>query len=143
MVLRKLILGFIVAWTAWAFLAEMRAGLELYVQRDSRPFTPPYWRFGVRQLRDFEACVAAARPAIPAGSRVAFTSRPGPEPDADFFRWLWAGYLMPEMDILPYASFEGGEPAAYVLAFRREVADPRLEEVRRLPGGRLYRVRTP
>ena len=140
--IRKLILGLALVWTGFAFLAETRKSLERFDERQSRPSAPPYWRFGVRQLEDFEAFVAAARREVPAGSRIAFASRPGPN-DADFFRWRWAAYLMPEMDVLPLAMWEGGERAAYVLAFRREVEDPRAEEIRRLPGGRLYRVRQP
>lgn len=137
--LRKLILGLALAWAGFAFLAEVRHSLDLLDQRESRPFVPAHWRFGVRQLEDFQAALEAARREMPAGSRVAFTSRPGPE-DADFFRWRWAAYLMPEMDVLPFSAFENGEPVAYVLAFRKEVQDPRLEMIRRLPGGRLYRV---
>lgn len=139
---RKLILGLALVWTGFAFLAETQKSLGLFDRRQSRPFAPPYWRFGVRQLDDFQAFLEAARREVPAGSRIAFASRPGPD-DADFFRWRWAAYLMPEMDVLPLAMWEGGEPAPYVLAFRREVEDPRVEEVRRLPGGRLYRVRQP
>jgi hypothetical protein len=141
-VIRKLILGLALVWAGWAFLAETQKSLDLFDRRQSRPFTPPYWRFGVRQLDDFQTFIEAARREVPAGSRIAFVSREGPD-SADFFRWRWAAYLMPEMDVLHLSDFERGEPAAYGLAFRRELDDSRMEEIRRLPGGRLYRVRTP
>lgn len=138
--LRKLILGFALAWAGVAFLQEVNGAVRSFDARETRAAGPMYWRFGIPQMTGFARCVAAAHREIPAGSVVAFASRPGPDA-ADFFRWRWAAYLLPEMHVVPLSDAEASRMADYLLTFRLESDDPRFEPLRRLPGGWLYRAR--
>ena len=140
--LRKLILGFVLAWSLRGFLYEVRAGLEGYDHRHERQAGPARWYFGIPQQQRLAVCLAAVREHVPPGSYVAFVSQPGPG-QAEFFRWRWAAYLLPEMHVLPLDSPETPELAQYLVDYRRQMAHPWLTEMRQLPGCRLYTVRRP
>jgi len=137
---RRLILVFFLAWSAFAFLAELQDTFAGWDRRESERADPIRWRFGVRQVGILEQCLAEARREIPPGSVVAFASPQGPAA-ADFYRWRWAAYLLPEHDVLSVSDPKAGELARYLIAHRQPIEEPRAEVVRQLTGCVLYRVR--
>lgn len=137
---RRLILVLFLAWSAFAFLAELAETFAGFDRRESERSDPIRWRFGVRQVGILEQCLAEARREIPAGSVVAFASPEGPAA-AEFYRWRWAAYLLPEHDVLAISDPKAGELARYLIAHRRPIDHPRAEKVRQLTGCVLYRVR--
>jgi hypothetical protein len=141
--LRKTILGFALCWAGFAFLLELSHAIGNYDARDRRAPVPANWRFGIPQVEVLAQGLGEARALLPAGSVVAFASRPGPG-DAEFFRWRWAAYFLAGCDVVPWdPAAAAAEGVGYVVSHRRDVGDPRLELVRPLTAGRLYRVRRP
>lgn len=140
--LRKLILGLVLAWTLRGFLFEVRTGLEGYDHRGDWAAGPALWRFGIPQQERLAACLAAVRKHVPAGSYVAFVS-PAGESGAEFFRLRWAAYLLPEMHVLPLDRPETPGLAQYLVDYRSGFEHPWLTEMRQLPGCRLFTVRRP
>jgi hypothetical protein len=139
--LRAAVLGLLVACAALGFLASLEDALAGYDARHARAGPPLSWRFGRAPVAALEACLAAARPRLPPGGVVAFAGPAEPRGDA-FLRWRWASYFLPERDVVRWGS-AAAAGATYVVACRRALrGDPRLAEVARLPGGRLYRIRT-
>jgi hypothetical protein len=136
---RRLILVVFLAWSAFAFLAELQTTFAGWDRRESERSDPIRWRFGVRQVGILEQCLAEARREIPPGSVVAFASPQGPAA-ADFYRWRWAAYFLPEYDVLPVSDPKAAELARYVIAHRQPVDSPRIKAVRQLTGCVLYRV---
>ena len=92
------------------------------------------------QVVRFRRFVDAARPLLPAGSRVVFTS-PDDGAGQQFFRRCWAAYLLPEVDVIPLSDPAAQDRGQFLLAYGERIDHPRLELVRRLPGGWLHRVR--
>ena len=139
---RRLILVFFVAWSAFAFLAELQDTLAGWDRRESERSDPIRWRFGVRQVGILEQCLSEARQLIPPGSVVAFASPPSPDAAAaaDFYRWRWAAYLLPEYDVLAISDPRAGELAQYLIAHRQPIDHPRAEKVRQLTGCVLFQV---
>jgi hypothetical protein len=138
--LRRLILVLFLAWSAFAFLAELAETFAGFDRRESERSDPIRWRFGVRQVGILEQCLAEARKEIPTGSVVAFASPEGPAA-AEFYRWRWAAYLLPEYDVLAVSDPKAGELARYLIAHRQPIDHPRAEKIRQLTGCVLYRVR--
>jgi hypothetical protein len=141
-VARKLILGLLLAVALHGFLAEVHSGLDGYDHRRERGQLPAAWRFGSAQTERLEACLAAVRKVVPPGSHIAFVSPPGPE-EAELYRWRWAAYLLPEMDVMPLGSPETPRLAEYLVDYRRGFEHPWLTAPRELPGCRLFTVRRP
>jgi hypothetical protein len=137
---RRLILVLFLAWSAFAFLAEFADTFAGWDRRESERSDPIRWRFGVRQVGILEQCLAEARQEIPKGSVVAFASPQGPAA-ADFYRWRWAAYLLPEYDVLAITDPKAGELAQYLIAHRQPIDHPRAEKIRQLTGCVLYRVK--
>jgi hypothetical protein len=137
---RRLILVFFLAWSAFAFLVELGDTFAGWDRRESERSDPIRWRFGVRQVGILEQCLAEARQEMPPGSVVAFASPPGPG-GADFYRWRWAAYLLPEYDVLSITDPKAGELAQYLIAHRQPIDHPRAEKIRQLTGCVLYRVK--
>jgi hypothetical protein len=137
---RRLILVLFLAWSAFAFLAELAETFAGFDRRESERSDPIRWRFGVRQVGILEQCLAEARQEIPPGSVVAFASPQGPAA-AEFYRWRWAAYLLPEYDVLVVSDPKAGELAQYLIAHRQPIDHPRAEKIRQLTGCVLYRVR--
>jgi hypothetical protein len=137
---RRLVLALFLAWSAFAFLAELSDTFAGWDRRESERSDPIRWRFGVRQVGILEQCLAEARQEIPPGSVVAFASPQGPAA-ADFYRWRWAAYLLPEYDVLAVTDPKAGELAQYLIAHRQPIDHPRAEKVRQLTGCVLYRVK--
>ncbi|MES1243346.1 MAG: hypothetical protein ABUT39_17170 [Acidobacteriota bacterium] len=139
---RRLVLVLFLAWSALAFLVELSDTFAGWDRRESERSDPIRWRFGVRQVGILEQCLAEARREIPPGSVVAFASPPSADASAaaDFYRWRWAAYLMPEYDVLAVSDPKAGELAQYLIAHRQAIDHPRAEKVRQLTGCVLYRV---
>jgi len=137
--MRKLLLGLALAWAGLAALREIDAAVTGYDLREQRPSAPFGWRAGTPAEVDLERFLAAARPLLPPGSAVAFASPDSSGNDA-LFRYRWAAYLLPEVDLLPTGS-PAAAAASYALSFRMQLPPTRFVPLARLPGGWAYRVR--
>lgn len=136
---RRLVLGFLVVWSAFMFLAHLQKALANYDQRRVFLSDPVQWRFGMPQIEILQRCFAEARPLIPPGSVVLFTS-PGP-PEAEFFRWRWAAYGLPEHDVIQPETPRAPEMAEYLISHRVPIRLPRAQPMKKLTGCQLFRVR--
>ena len=139
--LKRFLLGLLVVWAAAGLLAEMSTALSSYDRR-AQPTAFPAWRFGAPEPRRLARCLQEARQAMPPGSIVAFAS-PDVPPGAAFERWRWAAFLLPDYDVVPADDPAALAVAQYAIACDRRPAIPGAEPIRRLPSGRLYRVRRP
>lgn len=137
--LRKVILGLALAWACYAAVRELYAAVQGYRGRAGRLEGAIVWRPGMPQVARLERFLAAARPLLPPGSTVVFAS-PDDIPSDDFFRYRWAAYLLPEHDLIQLSHPASRTHGEYLLAYRPPLDHPRLQLVRRLPGGRLYRI---
>jgi hypothetical protein len=136
---KRLVLGLLLAWSAFVFLAELQKALETYDRRSvQHGGHPGLWQFGTPPVEILQQCLSEAQALIPPGSVVAFTS-PGP-PDADFFRWRWAAYALPEDDVIQPVTPHASEIAQYLISHRLPIQLPRLELVKALTGCQLFRV---
>ena len=143
MSLRKLILGFVLAWGLLVMLREMSFALAQYDGRTSlNPRATIRWRYGTPPVERLERCLAGGRKLVPPGRVIVFVSPAGPQ-NADFYRWRWAAYLLPEHEVAPLRDSETGRLAEYLVAYQQDFQHPRLEAMAQLPGCRLYRVRKP
>ena len=138
--LLRIVLVMAVAWAAFAACSEIGGALAGWDGRAGRRLGVMGWREGIPQVVRFRRFVEAARAQLPAGSTVVFTS-PSDGADQQFFRSRWAAYLLPEMDVVPLSDPAAARVGEFLLGYGRQVDHPRLELVRRLPGGWLYRVR--
>lgn len=130
-----------------AFVAEATGELRGFDARSANA-NPFNWRFGMAPVVRFSRCMAEARALLPPGTLVAFVSpgegaagRGGGGGNDDFFRWRWAAYLLPELDLVRLQDASPPQAPSYLLTYRREAPGRRFELVRQLTGGRLYRVR--
>jgi hypothetical protein len=136
-----LLLGLALVWSGAGLLGEVQSALDGFAGRQGNAL-PFFWRFGTAPVERFAGVMAAARPLLPPGSIVAFASTDGPR-QADFFRWRWAAYLLPEQHVVLLNDHTGRDMAGFlgfVLTYRKQAQDPTYELVAQLPGGRLYRV---
>jgi hypothetical protein len=139
--LKRLVLGGLAAWAAVGFLQEVNGAVAGWDGRGRVNGGLP-WRFGAREPAALARTVDAARSAIPPGGAIAFAAGDDP-PGSRLIAWRWAAYLLPDRDVLALDDPAAARLATAVIAFRTEIRDPRLEPVRRLPDGFLYRVRKP
>jgi hypothetical protein len=140
--LKRLALGLLTAWAAAGFLQEVNEAVAGWDGRARKAAAPTAWRMGSAPTDDLSRCLREARKGMPAGGAVAFAS-PDDAPEAALRRWRWAAYFLPEHDVLPASDPAAARLAQYVIAYRTEIHDPRVEPVRRLPEGWLYRVERP
>lgn len=136
---RRLVLGFLLVWSATLFLSELREATGLYDRRTLRFDPPASWRFGTPQVETLERCFAEARSLIPAGSVVIFLSA-GPEV-SQFFAWRWAAYEMPDHHVLQVASPRAVETARYLISHEVPLEHPRAVPIKALTGCQLFRIR--
>lgn len=136
----RLVLGLFLAWSAFAFLAELNEAFGGYDGRESYRSDPIRWRSGTLPVNILEGCLAEAREIVPKGSVVVFASPPGPG-QAEFYRWRWAAYSMPEHDLIPLSDRRAGEIGQYLITHRLPIEHPRAELVKSLTGCKLYRVK--
>ena len=147
------------AWGGWAACVEVGRALAGYDGRAQARSGVIGWREGMPQVVRFRSFVEEARPRGPAGrpgggttppagarphevrrGGVVFTS-PDDGAGQQFFRRCWAAYLLPEVDVIPLSDPAAQERGQFLLAYGERIDHPRLEMVRRLPGGWLHRVR--
>ncbi len=136
----RLILGLFLAWSAFAFLAELNEAFGGYDGRASSRSDPIRWRSGMLPVSILDRCISEAREIVPKGSVVAFASPSGPA-QADFYRWRWAAYSMPEHDLIALSDRRAGEIAQYLITHRLPIEHPRAELIKSLTGCKLYRVK--
>lgn len=120
------------------FLAHLQEAFTNYDRREVFFSDPVQWRFGMPQIDVLERCFAGARPLIPPGSVIVFTS-PGPR-EAEFFRWRWAAYGLPEYDVIQPDMPRAAEMAEFLISHRVPIRLPRAKLVRKLPGCQLFQV---
>lgn len=136
--IRKLLLGFVLAWAAYALLMEVQGAVAGFDLRERASPGAGGWRFGIPQVVRLTRFLDAARPLLPPGGRVAFASPPASQEET-FFRDRWAAYLLPKVDLVPWED-PAGPGSSHLLSYSYRQTDPRLRLVRRLPGGFLYEV---
>lgn len=135
------LLAGLLAWSAFAFLAELQEAVAGFDRRDTERSDAIRWRFGTRQVEILQQCLAEARLAIPPGDAVVFVSPVDPGGgQSDFYRWRWAAYLLPENPVLRPIDPRAAEIARWVIAHRQPFEHPRAVLARRLTGCVLYRV---
>src|SRR5437868_4157849 len=94
---RTLILGFALAWGVLAFLRETGRALAALDDQANGRAAVTDWRLGSPRVEALDRCLALVRERVPPGRVVAFASPADsrPFPNAGFFRWRWAAYLLP------------------------------------------------
>jgi hypothetical protein len=96
------------------------------------------WQPGTRQVDNLERFLAMVREATPPGSRIAFLSDQSFTPDG-FYSDLWAGYLLPEREVVPGADSRAWALASHVATYRMRLDTPELDLIRATPDGAIYR----
>lgn len=137
---RKVAVFLVLAWTAFGFTSEAWRALRARGRPGSAAAI--LWRFRSLPVGQLERCLVGVHPRVPAGSRVLFLTRATSAEDA-VYRWRWAAYFLPEMDVLPAGDPATEALAQYVVAHRRGYADPRARPLAELEGCTLYRVEGP
>lgn len=136
--LRRLVPGFLLVWSAFLFLAHLQKALADFDRRAVFRSDPVQWRFGMPQTEILERCFAEARPLIPPGSVVVLTS---PKAEmADFYRWRWAAYWMPGHDLIQPETPGAAETAQYLISHQVPIRLPRAKLMKQLTGCQLFRV---
>jgi hypothetical protein len=140
----RLVLGLFVAWAGLALARETAAAAAGWSHRqDNAP--PCLWRLGMAPVERLRRCLAGAAGLLPRDTVVAFASRPA-ACDAEFFRWRWAAYLLPDLMVTRPGDPYSRQRPAYLITYRR-LPDPlpgcNAVFSRQLDGGRLYRIDCP
>jgi hypothetical protein len=141
---RRLILGLWLVWAAYALADACRQALaerELRAQN----VLPCRWHFGLAAVDRLQRCLAGVEGLLPGGSVVLFDSPAGPV-DARFYRWRWAAYLLPDLEVAMPEDGLGARTAAYAIGYHRVPAAPaqsHLDLSRRLDGCLLFRIVRP
>ncbi len=133
-----------VCWSGVALVRETAAAVAGWDARQVNR-RPCLWRFGMAPVERFARCLAGVDGLLPPDSLVIFDSPPG-DCSAQFYRWRWAAYLLPALDLVTPDDPAGRQRASYLIAYRTEPAPPpgaRLVLVRQLAGGRLFRIDRP
>jgi hypothetical protein len=144
--MRRLILGFALAWGIAALLHETGRALAGFDARAQNRDEVPYWRLGTPPVEELDRCLDLVRQRVPPGRVVAFAS-PADTPetvDHEFYRWRWAAYLLPDWDVAPLQDPQTAHTAEYLITWHRGIENPRLTllaQHARVAGCRLYQVR--
>jgi hypothetical protein len=144
--MRKLILGFALAWGLFSLLRETGHALAEMDAREQNREAVPYWRLGTPQVEELDRCLALVRQRVPPGRVVVFASPPDETPgdQSEFFRWRWAAYLLPAHEVAPLQGPDTGRLAEYLVTYQHDFENPRLQPMAQLPeipGCHLYKVR--
>jgi hypothetical protein len=144
---QPLVRTLLVLFVGWAAAALVHEGGAALAGWDARQVNQPpcTWRLGMAPAERFRRCLGGVEGWLPAGSTIIFVSSPGPC-SAEFFRWRWAAYLLPDLDVVPPDDPAGRQPASYLVAYRAEPVPPpgtHLVLLRQLAGGRLFRIHRP
>lgn len=139
--LKRALVGLLVLWSGFSLLAEARRAVTSWDARAGWETRPDDWRLGSPPAARLEACLAAVRRIVPAGSTVGLAT-PAEPPESALFYTRWAAYLMPAEEV-----FKQGEAGArYVVSWRVPLAAPALAHLRparQLPGCFLYEAARP
>lgn len=126
----------LLGWTVFA------AALEIHRTRwivANDPWEEPSrWRIHSRHVAELREFLQEARPHLPTGQAIGVVDDPA-APEASYFRYLWAAYLAPDLELRHAGA---GDPRAGVrtwLAFGPPVEDPRFEILFEAEVGRVYR----
>jgi len=140
----RLVLVLFVVWAGAALAYRTGAALTGWdLRRADRPACE--WSLGTAPVAALGRFLAGVEGWLPRDSVVLFESPPGPC-NSPFFRWRWAAYLLPELEVSLPDDPDGSRLAAYLIAYRTAPAPPpgtRLVLVRQLADGRLYRIDRP
>jgi hypothetical protein len=132
---RDALLSLLLIWATASFVEASMRELAGWHQRSTR-LGPAYdWRFGTQRLEGLASCLRGVAGVVPAGSQVSFLD---PHWDA-FFRWRWASYLLPGVDLVLAGSPDAAH-SAFVVATGREHPGQGTP-VAGGPGCRVYRLR--
>lgn len=148
----SLVVGAWLAWAGFSLANDCRTALVEWRVRQAN-LLPNRWRFGNASVARLARCTAGVEGLLPRGSTVLFDS-PAAADAARFFRWRWASYLLPDLDVVapaavwdPKAANDVAEGrAAYAIAYHAMPAAPprsHLDLSRQLDGCRLYRIVRP
>jgi hypothetical protein len=137
--LKRGILAAGVVWCGFSLLAALHGSVSRYDLRNDRPTAPALWRLGTRAPARLQGCLAEVERRIPKTATVSVLSLPGPA-EAEFYRWRWAAYLLPEHDVVLEDPPRLGYPRDYVVALQRKAEGEGLKLIYEHPGCRLYRA---
>ena len=140
----RLVLALFVVWGGVALAHETGDVLAGWDARQANR-EPCVWRFGMAPVERLERCLAGVEGWVPRDSVVIFASPAGPC-SAEFYRWRWAAYLLPDLLVSSPGDHDGRQRAEYVIAYRMLPEPPpgaSLELLRPLVGGHLYRIHRP
>jgi hypothetical protein len=141
---RCLVLGLWLAWSVFALVRECRGAMATWNHRRAN-ILPNRWQFGSAPVGRLQACLAGIEGLLPRDSVVLFASPDGAV-SARFFRWRWAAYLLPDLNVAAEQDELGERTASYAIGYHVEpMAPPRshLDLSRQLDGCRLYRIVRP
>jgi hypothetical protein len=140
----RLVLVLFVGWSAVALARGTGAAVASWDARQVNR-SPCMWRLGMAPVERLRRSLAGVEGWLPPDTVVLFVSSPG-TCGAAFFRWRWAAYLLPDLELSSPDDVNGQRLAAYLIAYRTEPAPPpggHLVLVRQLDGGRLFRIVRP
>lgn len=126
------------AWLALGFAREVYRTLDLETLRPPPVLPPVVWRYSTPQAQRLRAFLERVGERVPAGSRVAFASRPT-RADGEFYRFLWASYWLPGLVVMPETAAAGRE-VDYWIAFGRTLDRADLELLLTDEAGSLHRA---
>lgn len=136
--LRLLACGVFV-WAALGWGRELVRVVQLHDLSRQRPrHLGITWRFTLQPALRMRNFLERTRELLPAGSRVAFSSRQD-EGNSDFFRFLWASYLRPDCVWVPAAAARDGQAELWV-AYGQEEHREGLSLMHQDNAGSIYRI---
>lgn len=137
-----LLITALLLWAAWGLVGELRAAAFLHARAPHRPVeNNSGWRRTLHPIVRLAGFLERGTVGLPAGSRVAFAS-PNDEPEAAFFRYLWASYLEPELVWIPLHEAEAAR-APYRVVFGASIEGEGLEILHSEAAGTVARLRAP
>jgi hypothetical protein len=125
-------------------MSECRAAAASWSHRQANVL-PNRWQLGSAPVSRLERCLAGVEGLLPRDSVVLFASPDGPVA-APFFRWRWAAYLLPDLNVVAPRDEDGERAAAYAIGYHLEPTPPphsHLDLSRQMDGCRLYRIVRP
>jgi hypothetical protein len=140
----RLVLVLFVAWAGAALAYRTGAALTGWDMRRA-DWPACAWSLGTGPVARLGRFLAGVEGWLPRDSVVVFESPPGPC-NSQFFRWRWAAYLLPDLEVSLPDDPDGSRLAAYLIAYGTEPAPPpgsHLVLMRQLADGRLYWIRRP
>jgi hypothetical protein len=136
--LPAVLLAVLLAWSALALVKTAYSTASLWAGRPPNFLLAARWLPGTRQVDKLERFLKVVAEATPPASRVAFLSDQSLTPDG-FFVDLWAGYLLPEREVVPASDPSAWALASYVASYRTRCDAPGLKIIRLTSDGAIYR----